>query len=281
MPCLRVPLVVALALVCSCAGEEDERVLVGSVERTLVELTAPASEEIVAIPVGLGVHVARGQVCVRFHTALAEAEVARAQALVARAGAEMRVAEQEHDRIAELHRRRIASEQELERAAGEREAAAAGEREAGALLAAAEEHLRDLTVVAPVDGVVDQLPFDVGERPPIGGVVTVLLDDAAPWVRVWIPADAAATAGPGTPAEVHIDGIPRPLAGRVRDVAREAAFTPHYALTERERVHLVYEARITIENAPPTLRPGVPAEVVLRPDTPGEGTAGAAPTQRR
>ena len=44
----------------------------------------------------------------------------------------------------------------------------------------------------------------------------------------------------------------------------EASFTPHYALTERERVHLVYQARVEIDDAPEALRPGAPAEVRLQ-----------------
>jgi HlyD family secretion protein len=66
---------------------------------------------------------------------------------------------------------------------------------------------------------------------------------------------------PGTPAEVRIDGIERALHGSVLDVARDPEFTPHYALTERDRVHLVYETRVRLLDAPPELRPGVPAEV--------------------
>jgi HlyD family secretion protein len=250
-----------------CAPDTRDLVLVGTVERTLVELTAPVYEEIIDIPVAVGNRVAPGEVCVRFHTALAEAEVARAEAAVARARAQVAVAAQEHARIAELHRRRIAADKDLERTVGERDAATAGLREAQALLTAAAERLRDLTVVSPTSGVVDQLPFDVGERPPVGGVIAVILEDTAPWVRVWVPQRAVATVGPGTPAEIRIDGLLRPLAGHVRDVAREPAFTPHYALTERERVHLVYEARVTIDDAPPSLRPGAPAEVVLLPET--------------
>ena len=53
------------------------------------------------------------------------------------------------------------------------------------------------------------------------------------------------------------------LRGSVLDVAREPAFTPHYALTERDRVHLVYEARVRLLDAPPGLRPGLPAEVEI------------------
>ena len=46
-------------------------------------------------------------------------------------------------------------------------------------------------------------------------------------------------------------------------MARESEFTPHYALTERESAHLVYETRIAIDDAPDELRPGLPARIVL------------------
>ena len=77
---------------------------------------------------------------------------------------------------------------------------------------------------------------------------------------------------PGTPAEIRIDGIGQALHGSVLDVSREPEFTPHYALTERDRVHLVYETRVRIHDAPASLRPGVPAEVKLLVE---EAVAGA------
>lgn len=49
---------------------------------------------------------------------------------------------------------------------------------------------------------------------------------------------------PGTKAEVRIDGIEGVLHGEVLDVARESEFTPHYALTERDRSHLVFRKRL-------------------------------------
>jgi HlyD family secretion protein len=118
-------------------------------------------------------------------------------------------------------------------------------------------------VLAPVAGTVDQLPFDAGERVAAGAVVAVLLADGKPWVRVWVPERVVARVAIGTPATIRVDGFGAPMHGRVLDVAREASFTPHYALTERERVHLVYQTRIEIDDAPPVLRPGAPAEVRL------------------
>ena len=119
--------------------------------------------------------------------------------------------------------------------------------------------------MAPGDGIVDQIPFDPGERVPAGGVVVVVLDGATPWVRVWLPETRVAQVRPGTPARIRVDGLGASFAGSVLDVAREPEFTPHFALTERDRVHLVYETRVRLDGAPAELRPGVPAEVTLLP----------------
>jgi HlyD family secretion protein len=173
------------------------------------------------------------------------------------------VAELDLGRAAQLHRAHITTPQDLERAQLAREEAGARLREAQARLAAAQHRKEELVLVSPVDGFVDQIPFDPGERVPAGGVVAVLLDGAAPWIRVWTPEGRVAQVRPGTAARVRVDGVVAAFAGHVLDVSREPEFTPHFALTERDRVHLVYETRVGIEAAPADLRPGVPAEVIL------------------
>jgi len=253
-------------LLAGCIDGGNDLQVVGSVERTLIEVSAGGSEVIIEIPVERGVHVEAGQVVARLDPTLRQADVTRAEAGVA--GMRTRVAVTRHDleRATSLHRRKVASEEQLEHAQLAWEEASARLREAEARLTAAHKRLNDLTLLAPVAGVVDQLPFDLGERVPAGAVIAVLLADGPPWVRVWIPERALAWVDSGTPAEVRIDGVPHPLRGRVLDIAREPEFTPHYALTERERVRLVYEGRIVITDAPPTLRPGSPATVIIALD---------------
>ena len=260
-----------LASLLGCRGDDpDEIFLVGTVERTLVEVVAPVSETIEAIDVERGQPVEAGRSLVHLNGLLVEAELASAEAELARAQAAHTMADHDHDRARELHKDRVVSQQQLERARLGLDEAAAAWRAAAARTAAAHKRVADLTLRAPVSGVIDQIPFDLGERVPAGAVVAVLLADGAPWVRVWIPERAVARVGPGSIASVHVDGLGE-LAGRVLDVSREAAYTPHYALTERERVHLVYEARVEISDPPPNLRPGVPAEVhlALPPAPPG------------
>jgi HlyD family secretion protein len=263
---------VALLWAVGCTDDGDALRLIGSVERTLVELTAAASEVIVAVPVARGQRVGAGDTVVRLDATLAEAEVARAEAAAAGARTRQAVTRRDLERAQDLRRRRIVSEDQLEHAQLAWDEASAALREAEARLVMARKRLADCTVEAPVSGVVDQLPFDLGERVPAGAVVAVLLQDGAPWVRVWVPERAVAHLAPGTAAAVHVDGFAAPFPGRLLDVSREPEFTPHYALTERERGHLVYEARVEIEQAPAELRPGTPATVVI--ELPPRGESG-------
>lgn len=261
----RLPLCVVSGVVgflcLACEPSEDELRLVGIVERTAVELVAPVAETIVEVTVVRGEPVEAGRVLARMDATLAEVEVARAEANLASARSAHRIAQLELTRLERLRTKRVASAQDLERAELGHDEAEARLRAAKAVLSAARKHVSDLELRSPVPGVVDQLPFEAGERVPAGSILAVVLSDAAPWVRVWVPETRVAELAPGSPAEIRIDGIAEPLHGRVLDVAREPAFTPHYALTERDRVFLVYETRIGIEDAPNPIRPGMPAEV--------------------
>jgi HlyD family secretion protein len=260
-------LLASLGLLAACAEDPDELRLVGTVERTQIELVAPISETIVAIHAERGQRVERGQVLVELDTTFARADVTRAEAGLASARTAEHVATDELERARQLRRSRVASQQDLDRAGLARDEAGARLRDAEAQLDAARKRLADLSLASPVDGVLDQLPFDPGERVPAGAALAIVLGDAPPWVRVWIPEQSFVRVLPGTPAEVRIDGIDAPLRGSVLDVSRDPEFTPHYALTERDRVHLVYETRVRLLDAPAQLRPGVPAQVhILAPD---------------
>jgi hypothetical protein len=60
---------------------------------------------------------------------------------------------------------------------------------------------------------------------------------------------------------VYIEGYSQEFDGLVEHMAAQAEFTPHFALTEKESAHLVYETRILLPDAPSDLRPGLPARV--------------------
>jgi HlyD family secretion protein len=139
--------------------------------------------------------------------------------------------------------------------------------EAEAAVADTNVRLSRLEVRAPTAGWVDALPYQRGERPPAGGVVAVLLADQAPYARVYVPAAVRIHVQAGTPAIVRIDGLDAPLHGRLRNVAVDASFTPYFALTEHDRGHLVYLAKVDLLGPEARGLPsGVPVEVEFQTD---------------
>jgi len=260
-----------VASVCACNGEDHELHLVGIVEKTLFELAAPVSEVLISVHVERGQQVEEGEVLAHLDPTFAEIEVSTAEAALAASRHAEAVARHDRERLSKLRARKVASEQDLERALLVWEEAKAREREARGRLQAAQKHRYDRILTAPAGGVVDQIPFDKGERVPAGAVLAVIVSDEDPWVRVWIPETSFARVGPGSAAEIRIDALNETLRGQVLDVAREPEFTPHYALTERDRAHLVYEARVRILDAPSSLRPGIPAEVLIQLEDAGAG----------
>ena len=123
-----------------------------------------------------------------------------------------------------------------------------------------------LQVAAPVAGVLDSLPFEVGERPRPGDVVAVLLTGKQPYARVYIPEPRRAGLRVGSTLGIAVDGIEQPLTGTVRRIAAEASFTPYFALTERDRGRLSFLAEVRMPELPERLPEGLPVQVLFPDD---------------
>jgi HlyD family secretion protein len=196
--------------------------------------------------------------------------------------------EREYVRAQELVAQRLVSQSQLDQARAARNASAASLREAQAALqellngtrveqlnqaraavAAAESARRGLEITdsrlvvrATRAGVVDALPYKAGERPPRGTPIVVLLADTPAFARVYVPEPRRAAIKPRLQAQIFVDGVEEPLQGFVRWVASEAAFTPYYSLTQRDRSRLAFLAEIEVTD--PRVRDmpaGVPVEV--------------------
>lgn len=122
---------------------------------------------------------------------------------------------------------------------------------------------RRLKSIAPVNAIVDSLPFESGERPALGSVVAVLLFGEQPFARVYVPEALRINVRPGTVATIYVDGIDAPFTGTVSRIANEASFTPYFSLTESDRGRLSYLAEITLDTQRERLPDGVPVEVVF------------------
>ena len=94
-----------------------------------------------------------------------------------------------------------------------------------------------------------------------GQPVIVMLAAGQPHARVYVPEALRVRVAAGTPARIRVDGLEEPIEGRVRWVSSEAAFTPYYALTERDRGRLTYLAKVDLLTDRDRLPDGVPVEV--------------------
>ncbi|ELI0632552.1 HlyD family efflux transporter periplasmic adaptor subunit [Vibrio harveyi] len=216
-------------------------------------------------------------------------DIAAAQARVARAEAQLTEAQKNYKRKAELVRKKLISQSEKDTALAARDSAraeldssqeefsklTAGSRpedieQAKAELMAAkadvalqQQKLAELTITATRDGLLDNLPFNLGERVPVNGIVAVIQASRVPYARVYVPATYRVNFIPGKAVQVHVDGVEKPLEGTVRWVATEPSFTPYFALTEEERSRLMYLAEVDLQDSAESLPSGIPAQVDL------------------
>ncbi len=210
----------------------------------------------------------------------AERDLARTRELVAQGAAAPENQDRDRARHDDARATRDAARATLdEMLAGttveELDQARAAQAEAEAALADLDVHHARLEVRAPRPGVVDALPFKQGERPPPGATVVVMLAAMAPYARVYVPEPVRIDVRPGTSAQVRVDGVEQPFAGRVRTVSHDAVFTPYFALTERDRSRLAYLAEVDLlDPAARDLPTGVPVEATFAP---GRDGAGARP----
>jgi HlyD family secretion protein len=217
-------------------------------------------------------------------------ELLEARARLAAAEAERDQAAREYQRLSELASRGLIAPSQLDlqrRLRDSAEAAVSGARAAlqllekgtrveqvaqarealaavDAQLAQQQVLLQRLQLTAPVDGIVEALPYRQGERPPLGAPVIIMLASGMPYARVYIPEPLRVQIVAAQRLQVHVDGISEPFEGQVRFVAGEASFTPYFALTQRDRSRLAYVAEIDLPGERAAALPvGVPVEVLL------------------
>lgn len=215
-------------------------------------------------------------------------DIAAASARVAGARATVVEADANYRRVKKLLQQKLAAQATLDTALASRDAAeaalkstneellrltngtrkeqldqaAAAVQAAVAQQAVEQQQLADLSVVATRDAYLDSLPWHVGERVTLGATVAILLANAAPYARVYIPEPWRARLQVGDRRQVRVDGIAQPFTGVLRWIATEPAFTPYYALNATDRARLVYLAEFDLEKGE-TLPTGVPAQVLL------------------
>jgi HlyD family secretion protein len=217
-------------------------------------------------------------------------EIDEARAAVAGAESTLQTETKEYERVRSLVERKLVSASSLDQAQSRRDTARSARdqaqarlrlllegtraeqvQQAQAAVARSKAALAELettasryVVRAPRDGVVEALPYKLGERPPAGAPVAVMLADGTPYARVYVPEPLRASYTAGARVQLRVDGVQQPLTGTVRYVSAEASFTPYNSLTQKDRTRLSYLAEITVDDPKAADLPsGIPVQVTL------------------
>jgi HlyD family secretion protein len=222
-------------------------------------------------------------------------EIDEARAALAGAESTLLTERREFERVDALVERKLLSGSDRDQARARRDAALAARdqararlrlleegtrpeqvREAEAAVARARAALAELetsaaryAVSAPRDGLIEALPYKLGERPAAGAPVVVMLADGLPYARVYVPEPLRVQVTAGRAVSVTVDGVDGPMRGIVRYVSAQAAYTPYYALTQKDRTRLSYLAEITLDDPRAASLPvGLPVQLTLAEPAP-------------
>lgn len=143
------------------------------------------------------------------------------------------------------------------------EAARAAVRSAEAVLAAIDRQIAELSIIAPVDGVVEAIELEPGDLVPGNAPALSIVDTRALWVRAYVPENRL-NLQLHQRVPVVVDAWPdQRFMGRITFISRQAEFTPGNVQPPEERSKQVFRIKVTLEEGLDVLRPGMAADVLL------------------
>ena len=145
------------------------------------------------------------------------------------------------------------------------EAARARQRELLAQLEAAKTQLAHAEIRSPLDGVVLTKNVESGEVVNAATPVVTIANIDQLWMNIYIPETQTGLVKLDDAVDISVDSFPgETFKGKVTFVSSKSEFTPKTILTPEERVKLVYRVKVSIENTNGRLKPGMPADALIR-----------------
>ncbi|HWR07726.1 HlyD family secretion protein [Sporomusa sp.] len=134
-----------------------------------------------------------------------------------------------------------------------------------AVLAASKTLVEDTAVISPINGLILSKNFENGEYVNPGAAILTVGDMSDCWLKVYVPSTQLGLIAVGQEAQVKVDSFPgRVFRGEIKEISQNAEFTPRQSITQSERANLVFAVKVKIDNMEGILKPGMPADVVLR-----------------
>jgi len=136
---------------------------------------------------------------------------------------------------------------------------------AEALAKIIEIKLKEAKINAPCDGVVVTRVVEPGEVVPAGATIAVVIDFDRLYMKAYLPNKLIGKVKLNDPARVFLDAFAnRHFEARVTKIHQQAEFTPKNVDTPQQRVKLVFGLELTVVNTERLVKPGMPADGVIR-----------------
>ncbi len=232
-------------------NKESNTKIQGYVEGEYVYISAPLAGKLKKLPVHRGEQVKEGDLLFVQENVLEKA--AWEQAKVA-----LTLSEIEFNRQEKLIRIPGAtSQQEYDRSRSDRDQ----DRQR---VTQAEWNLNQKRQNAPMAGFIFDTLFNKGEWVPAGKSVVTLLPPENIKVRAFVPEIKIGPLQLGEPVRVFVDGIKKPLLGKINFISPKAEFTPPVIYSLETRSKLVFMIEVAFDSQiAATLHPGQPVDVEI------------------
>jgi HlyD family secretion protein len=218
----------------------------GTIETDQIAITPQTTGRILSAPAEEGVPVKKGDVLYTLDPALVNLQIKQAKDGVSAANANLKnVKDTSGHTSADVS------------------AAKAQVDQARVALQMAQVQAGYTTVTSPIDGVVSSIASKAGENAVPGSTLAIVSNPASLTVTIFVPESQIGQVKIGHQGTLTTDSVSKTYHGEVVFVATQAEFTPASIETKDQRVKLVYQVKLRITDSDTSLKPGMPADVVL------------------
>jgi len=232
-------------------GPDDVVYGSGTIEATEVDVSTKISGEVKELLAGEGDSVSEGELLAEIESKELDAQRIAAEAVLAEA-------EKNFSRMRELYRAGGVSKMDLDRAE-------TLYLSAKSQLDYLDATLSDSEIISPITGVVLSKNIELGEVVFPGVPILTIADISHLWIKIYVSEPVMGLIDLNDVATINVDSYPkRDFTGVVTFISQEPEFTPKKVQTEDERTKLVFGVKIELENKDLALKPGMPADAVIK-----------------
>ncbi|MBI4791069.1 MAG: efflux RND transporter periplasmic adaptor subunit [Chloroflexi bacterium] len=138
-------------------------------------------------------------------------------------------------------------------------------KQAEAAVAVLKTQVTKMAVKSPVEGVIARRAVNVGEIAAPGATLLTVSKTDPVKLTIYVPETRLGEIKIGEQVGVQVDSFPgKTFTGKIVFIASQAEFTPRNVQTKAERVNTVFAVKLEIPNPDAALKPGMPADALLR-----------------